>query len=135
MRRPPATRFYCWETRHRSSRAGRKHSVRVSVCRDPVTLREKNTLLLHKLNKNPITGYVRCVRLPFPGCFSYGLGTRLQTCACSMMGVPSCTLSLSGGISNGYSSEAHSMTASMRSSSAPAINQQAHSVSPCVNVL
>ena len=36
---------------------------------------------------------------------------------------------LSRGVSNGYSSGAHGMTASMRSSSAPAIDKQGHTVS------
>ena len=36
---------------------------------------------------------------------------------------------LSSGVSNGYSSGAHGMTASMRSSSAPAFDKQGHTVS------
>ena len=36
---------------------------------------------------------------------------------------------LSSGVSNGYSSGAHGMTASMRSSSAPSIDKQGHTVS------
>lgn len=40
---------------------------------------------------------------------------------------------LSSGVSNGYSSGAHGMTASMRSSSAPSIDKQGHTVSLLVS--
>ena len=40
---------------------------------------------------------------------------------------------LSSGVSNGYSSGAHGMTASMRSSSAPSFDKQGHTVSLLVS--